>query len=53
MYLSIFFPETKSDVNWDEVIIGDLKICSIEGTHESCIDDTHIKNILPYLIRRW
>lgn len=51
--VSTFFPETKSDVNWDEVIIGDLKICSIEGTHESCIDDTHIKNILPYLIRRW
>lgn len=51
--VSTFFPEIKSDVNWNEVITGNLIIHNIEGTHESCIDEEHIKNILPYLIRRW
>lgn len=51
--ISTFYPTFKSDIDWNDVIWGELNIYNIPGSHESCIDKDHIKNILPFLIKEW
>ncbi len=51
--VNTFYPNIRNDVNWNEVITGDLEMYEIEGNHETCIDNMHINNILPFLVRRW